>query len=286
MRFKDFFKDDYSINWEKIEKLEPFSRINYKLKKTKTACETMEHTLLEKGIDKGSDKWMIYMVASICHELWKADKQARLLFCNEDITKREKLCHILSHYNNMGANVEFSPYEVKNNKDNRLTINILCGFPGAGKTTYANNYLSDTAIISIDKIRCELKIGGSSIGNDKKRLGSENEEKRVYEIYYNKVIDCCKNNKSCTLDNLYLTKKSREELYSKIIKYNPFVRIIYIEAPRYIESCLKRRDKLHPPFIYKELNLNFDFPELGECNELIICKQHEDGNDKIYEISR
>ena len=66
------------------------------------------------------------------------------------------------------------------------------------------------------------------------------------------------------------------------MKYNPKVKIIYVEAPNYIKDCIERRKDEIPKKVYDRMENNFDFPQLYECDELIIVKQHTDSKDEIH----
>lgn len=167
------------------------------------------------------------------------------------------------------------------NDTNDFCVYIMCGFPGCGKSTYINNNLSDKIIISRDIIRGELGIGGATTTNDKKVVGSKEEENKVSEIFDKKMIDCCENKESFVLDNTNLKYQYRKDYLLKIMKYNPKVKIIYVEAPDFIDSCRERRKDEIPKSVYQRMNNNFDFPQLYECDELVIIKQYNDKQDEI-----
>ena len=170
------------------------------------------------------------------------------------------------------------------NKTNDFCAYILCGFPGCGKSTYIKNNLNDITVISRDIIRQELGIGGATLENDKKVVGTKEEENKVSEIFDKKMIECCKNKESFILDNTNLKSAYRKEYLLKIMKYNPIVKIIYIEAPNFISSCCERRDGQIPKSVYERMNKNFDFPQLSECDELVIVKQEIGSEDKEYKF--
>lgn len=170
------------------------------------------------------------------------------------------------------------------NKTNDFCVYILCGFPGCGKSTYIKNNLNDITVISRDIIRQELGIGGATLENDKKVVGTKEEENKVSEIFDKKMIECCENKESFILDNTNLKSAYRKEYLLKIMKYNPIVKIIYIEAPNFISSCCERRDGQIPKSVYERMNKNFDFPQLSECDELVIVKQEIDSEDKEYKF--
>ena len=168
------------------------------------------------------------------------------------------------------------------NDTNDFCVYIMCGFPGCGKSTYIKNNLSDKKIISRDIIRCELGIGGATIENDKKVVGTREEEDKVSEIFNKKMIEYCENKESFVLDNTNLKYQYRKDYLKKVMKYNPKVKIIYIEAPDFIKDCRKRRNGEISKEVYKRMNDNFDFPQLYECNELVIVKQDDfNGNQEF-----
>lgn len=97
-----------------------------------------------------------------------------------------------------------------NNKD--FTVYMMCGLPGAGKSTYVSRFLSDKIVISSDRIRCKLHIGGSSYFRDLKCLGNDEQEREVHDILENKLIECCEKKQDCVLDDPHLTFEVRKNI--------------------------------------------------------------------------
>lgn len=170
------------------------------------------------------------------------------------------------------------------NKTNDFCVYILCGFPGCGKSTYYNWFLDKKTILSRDIIRGELGIGGATIWNDKKVVGTKEEENKVSEIFNKRMIEYCENKESFVIDNTNLKYQYRKDYLLKIMKYNPKVKIIYVEAPNFINDCIERREGEIPKSVYDRMNDGFDFPQLYECDELVIYKEHND-EDKVYTFS-
>lgn len=170
------------------------------------------------------------------------------------------------------------------NKTSDFCVYILCGFPGCGKSTYYNLFLDKKAILSRDIIRGELGIGGATTLNDKKVVGTKEEENKVSEIFNKRMIEYCENKESFVIDNTNLKYQYRKDYLLKIMKYNPKVKIIYVEAPNFINDCIERREGEIPKSVYDRMNDGFDFPQLYECDELVIYKEHND-EDKVYTFS-
>lgn len=168
------------------------------------------------------------------------------------------------------------------NNSNDFCVYILCGFPGCGKSTYYNMFLNSKPIISRDIIRGELGIDGATTTNDKKVVGTREEEDKVSEIFDKKMIEYCENKESFVLDNTNLKYQYRKDYLLKIMKYNPKVKIIYIEAPNYIKDCIGRRKGEIPKRVYDRMENNFDFPQLYECDELTIVKQVTIEQDNVF----
>ena len=167
------------------------------------------------------------------------------------------------------------------NSTNDFCIYILCGFPGAGKTTYAKRYLSNKKVVSRDIVRCDLHICGATPENGKKVIGTRKEEEKVSEICNKQIIEYCENKESFVYDNLNIKSRYREEFLRTVMKYNPLINIIYIEADD-VETCAKRRNRDIPFFTYEKFGREFDFPQLYECNKLIIVKQNKDNSEQTY----
>ena len=162
------------------------------------------------------------------------------------------------------------------NKTRDFVVYIMCGFPGCGKSTYVKKSLSDKTVISRDIIRQELGINGATIKNDKKTVGTKEQENKVSEIFNAKVIECCEQKKSFVIDNTNLKFQYRKKYLDMVMKYNPLIKIIYVEAPDFLNDCMKRREGEIEKKVYDRMKESFDFPQLYECDELVLVKQDDE----------
>ena len=161
------------------------------------------------------------------------------------------------------------------NKTQNFVVYMMCGFPGCGKSTYIKERLSDKTVISRDIIRQELGINGATIKNDKKTVGTKEQEDKVSEIFNAKVIECCEQKKSFVIDNTNLKFQYRKKYLDMVMKYNPLIKVIYVEAPDFLNDCMKRRDGEIEKKVYDRMKESFDFPQLYECDELVLVKQDD-----------
>ena len=247
------------------------SKIDFKLKK------------LSRGIE--SVRNMIY--------LWVADSYGSI---NDEtntsvLAKRETLIHRaieLDIYDKINAVTyndiaKFCSYHGDFNKDTKpFDVYIMCGFPGSGKSTYVKNNFGHLPIISRDIVRCNLNINGATEENQKKTVGTKEEERKVTEIINKQMNALCRDGKSFVIDNIHLKSQYRHETIKRIIKYKPTIHIIYIEAPSF-SICKQRRNGEISSEVYNEMKKKFDFPQLTECNTLTIVKQINRGN--LFDIT-
>lgn len=131
MLFKDFFNEDNSINWKRVETTHEFCRLAKTpqskiwhqegdvLTHTKMVCAEMAKLLENNGIAKGTDVYTMSMIAALCHDLGKADttkwsdekndyetknhgivgeRITRKLFMEENIHHREMVCYMVRHH--------------------------------------------------------------------------------------------------------------------------------------------------------------------------------------------
>ena len=149
-----------------------------------------------------------------------------------------------------------------------FTMYVMIGVPGAGKSYYVENELSKYECISRDLIRSEIGIKGV------KPQGNKKEEDKVTEIFNKRILDCCEKHKSFVLDNTNVRKMYRDEYTDMVLKYNPKIVYVYIEAST-LEEYNDRRRKLMPLSVIDKMWGYFDFPEYSECTELRIIKQRK-----------
>ena len=159
--------------------------------------------------------------------------------------------------------------EPKKKENGDFTMYVMIGVPGAGKSYYVDRHFKGRyPIISRDIIRNEIGLKGE------KTLGNKSQEDKVTNIFNKRLIECCENKRTFVIDNTNVRKKYREEYKELAKEYNPRVVYVYVEGPS-LRTIKKRRDGMMPLDVIDRMWENFDFPEYGECDVLIIEKQKE-----------
>ena len=235
-------------------------------------------------------KKLSHGLVCVKYMLWlnEADSRGSINEVEDDTDLSEKLSKIERKAENYGC--LWKPYAMVEkghlireffsigeplNKTQNFVVYMMCGFPGCGKSTYIKERLSDKTVISRDIIRQELGINGATIKNDKKTVGTKEQEDKVSEIFNAKVIECCEQKKSFVIDNTNLKFQYRKKYLDMVMKYNPLIKVIYVEAPDFLNDCMKRRDGEIEKKVYDRMKESFDFPQLYECDELVLVKQDD-----------
>lgn len=151
------------------------------------------------------------------------------------------------------------------NTNTAITVVVLIGLPGSGKSTYINNYLQDYEIISRDVIRENLGL----CGKDEKVIGTKEEENKVTRIFNAELIDAAKQGKNIVIDNMNNRKKYRKDYKKLLESFNVVWKYIYIQ-PTEIKKNIERRKEFIPEDQFYKMILRFDWPEPDEYDKFQI----------------
>ena len=103
-------------------------------------------------------------------------------------------------------------------------------------------------------------------------MGTKEEEKEITEIEEKKIRDLCSKNKDFVIDDMLISKKVRDRFISIVRGYNPFITIVYNEAPT-LEDNISRREGQISRDVIIGMSQRVSYPSETECMELIINKQ-------------
>ena len=128
---------------------------------------------------------------------------------------------------------------------------VVCGFIGAGKTTFARKLENETGAIRITKDEWIIKIFGNKITSDK-NFGRY--DRNITELATDMAFKILKSGKDVIIDEGYWVKSQRDEIKKKIINVGAKPIFYYVEYP--VEKMRERvvaRSK-NPPVDSFEIN--------------------------------
>lgn len=151
-----------------------------------------------------------------------------------------------------------------------INIFVIIGLPGSGKTTWLQNYIkrckssNNYVILSRDLIRIELGY----CTKDKKYLGTEDEEKKVTEIFNQRFKDALDNNMEIYIDDINTRVCYRDDYKKLAGKYNICWRYVYVQ-PSNINLNYERCSEISKT-IFDEMIQKIDWPTPDEYDYLTI----------------
>lgn len=157
-------------------------------------------------------------------------------------------------YNNKEPNIElFSTL------NDNFVVNLMCGLPASGKSTFIKNELSSLPKIELDAIRIELGIKPT----DNQGLIKQESLKRAKELLAKK--------QSFVWDGVNLDFNRRSQLIDLFCSYGAKVRIIFVETS-YIslrERNNTRTTNQVPVDVINKMIQKWDVPTLAEAHEVL-----------------
>ena len=104
---------------------------------------------------------------------------------------------------------------------------VICGFIGAGKTTFARKLEKETKAIRITKDEWIIKIFGNKITSDK---NFEVYDKNITELATNIAFKILKAGKDVILDEGFWVKSQRDDIKKKILQVGAKPIFYYVES--------------------------------------------------------
>ena len=113
-------------------------------------------------------------------------------------------------------------------KKEQPTAYILCGFIGAGKTTFARKLVKETNVIRITKDEWIVKIFGNKITADK---NFEVYDKSITELAKDIAFKILKSGGDVIFDDASWVKSQRDDIKKKILEIGAKPIFYYVECP-------------------------------------------------------
>lgn len=120
------------------------------------------------------------------------------------------------------------------------TVYLLIGLPGAGKTTFAKEKLTNAKIIELDEVRQELSNNGI-IGKDYSSADNE----IVFKEFNKNILDSIGENDEIVIDATNARLSERQSIYDLLKDYKPkFVIINFADSKEVVlERIIKRQSE-------------------------------------------
>ena len=108
------------------------------------------------------------------------------------------------------------------------TAPVICGFIGAGKTTFARKLEKETNAIRITKDEWVIKIFGNKITTDK---NFERYDKSITELATDIAFKTLKSGKDVIIDEGFWVKSQRDDIKKKILQVGAKSILYYVKTP-------------------------------------------------------
>lgn len=149
-----------------------------------------------------------------------------------------------------------------------INVNVFIGLPGSGKTTKLQEFVKNTCnnyvILSRDLIRIELGY----CTEDKKYLGTKEEEDKVTEVFNQKFKEALDHNLEIYIDGINLQRCYRDGYKKLAGKHNIRWNYIYIQSSN-LNLNYERRPEISK-VIFDDMIQKFDWPTSDEYDNLAI----------------
>ena len=112
---------------------------------------------------------------------------------------------------------------------------IICGFIGAGKTTFARKLEKETGALRITKDEWMISLFGNQITSDK---NFEKYDHNVIELTRNFAFKILKSGKDVIIDEGFWVQSQRDDIKKRIVDNGAKPILYYVECP--IDTMRKR----------------------------------------------
>jgi predicted kinase len=225
-------------------------------------------------LSKDIPSWNLLLLLKQCDILGSKPKDKQST--EKDLTKIDDITRIVSMTNcyYQPLNIPYikkMPNEINFNGKKNITVNVLIGLPGAGKSTLTqtlvNRQKTPYSIISRDNVRVDL---GFCKPNEKK-ICSKEEENIVTEKCNEMILTAAYFGETIFIDNLNIKKEYRDKLHTLLSDYNVTWNYHYVETS--LENNISRRinDNFNEGK-FKQMILNIDWPTADEYDMLYFHK--------------
>lgn len=141
--------------------------------------------------------------------------------------------------------------------DTRSEVVVMSGFPGAGKSHWIAEHLSEWPVVSLDGLRVELKVK------------PRDNQGAVVNLARERAREFLRRGERFVWNATNLSKDVRSRCLRLLADYKAKIRIVYVEAsPKVLTR--QNRDRPHPvpEPVLKKLRARWEVPDLTEAHDV------------------
>ena len=118
------------------------------------------------------------------------------------------------------------------NQTNKPTAHLICGFIGAGKTTFARKLEKETGVVRFTKDEWMVRVFGNSPPKDKFENDKFHEyDSKMAELATKMALKCLAVGSSVIIDDGFWYKKQRDEIRQALKDIGVVAKLYYIDTP-------------------------------------------------------
>lgn len=156
------------------------------------------------------------------------------------------------YFQNKWHNPESAPYQ-----DFKCQVLMMSGLPGVGKDTWISRHGPSWAVISLDKIREELKIAPTA------------SQAKVIDVARERAREHLRKGTNFIWNATNLSRMIRRKSLSLFLDYGAEVKIVYLEQPlKVVEKQNRDRDAMVPWKAIEKMLGRWEIPTVLEAHSL------------------
>lgn len=216
-------------------------------------CDKMD--FLSKGLVSVRNM----LILNKCDSLGSVNDIETKEILNERWNRIEKIAKDMDCFDTV-----FTDYEDENPIAHDINVYMLIGLPGSGKNWLIEHdaLLSALPSISRDDIRTEIGITGE------KPMGTKEQEKKVSEIFNNRMIEYTDNKQGFIINNTNLKTVYRKQFATLLKHHKTKMRYVYVETDSLDTNYERRRGQM-PLDVIDRMSSNIEFPHPTEWDEVV-----------------
>ena len=163
--------------------------------------------------------------------------------------------------------------------ERKVTVYMMLGLPGAGKSTWARKNHPELDIIDFDEVAIEL----GALKPNEKSIVDDRKMEMVKLAFREKIKEHAEIGKDFVIDAMNMFESSRNKIKELLRGFNIYWIYVWIKSPNLETNMMRRQGQVSKKAIIR-MSKQFQAPLENEYNELMQVKQIRD--KEIIEIKQ